>query len=48
MAGNPIVTKAVRLANGNVDIVIPNSQAAKVRGSSYDFRRDCKVIIVKS
>lgn len=48
VAGNPIVTKAVRLANGNVDIVIPNSQAAKVRGSSYDFRRDCKVIVVKS
>lgn len=48
IAGNPIVTKAVRLSNGDVDIVIPNSQAAKVRGSSYDFRRDCKIIIVKS
>lgn len=48
VAGNPIVTKAIRLTNGGVDIVISNSQAAKVRGSSYDFRKDCKVIIVKS
>ena len=46
VASNPIVTKAVKLKNGNVDIVIPNSAAAKVRGSSYDFRKDCKVIIV--
>ncbi len=46
VAGNPIVTKAVKLKNGNVDIVIPNSAAAKVRGSSYDFRKDCKVIVV--
>ena len=46
VASNPIVTKAVKLKNGNVDIVIPNSAAAKVRGSSYDFRKDCKVIVV--
>ena len=46
VAGNPIVAKAVKLTNGNVDIVIPNSAAAKVRGSSYDFRKDCKVIVV--
>jgi hypothetical protein len=47
VATNPISTKAVRLTAGNVDIVIPNGDAAKVRGSSYDFRRECKVIIVK-
>jgi hypothetical protein len=46
VAANPIVTKAVRLAAGNVDIVISDSDAAKVRGSSYDFRREGKVIIV--
>ena len=43
---NPIVAKAVRLASGNVDIVISDGDAAKVRGSSYNFRSECKVIIV--
>ncbi|MDR1649488.1 MAG: hypothetical protein LBR71_04440 [Synergistaceae bacterium] len=43
---NPIVAKAVRLSAGNVDIVISDGDAAKARGSSYDFRRECKVIIV--
>ena len=46
VATNPIVAKAVRLASGNVDIVISNGDAAKARGSSYDFRRECKVIVV--
>jgi hypothetical protein len=46
VAPSPISTKAVRLATGNVDIVIPNSAASMVRGSSYDFRRECKVIII--
>jgi hypothetical protein len=46
VASNPIVAKAVRLSAGNVDIVISDSDAAKVRGSSYDFRREGKVIIV--
>ena len=46
VASNPIVTKALKLRNGNVDIVISNAVAAQVRGSSYDFRKDCKVIIV--
>ena len=46
VASNPIVTKALKLRNGNVDIVISNAAAAKIRGSSYDFRKDCKVIIV--
>jgi hypothetical protein len=46
VAANPIVTKALRLASDNYDIVIPDDAAAKVRGSSYDFRRECKVILV--
>ena len=46
VAGNPIVAKALKLKNGNVDIVVSNAVAAKVRGSSYDFRKDCKVIVV--
>lgn len=46
VAPNPIVTKAVKLSGNNVDIVIPNSAAAKVRGSSYNFRKECKVIVV--
>jgi hypothetical protein len=46
VAANPIVTKAVKLSQDNFAIVIPNSAAAKVRGSSYDFRKECKVIIV--
>ncbi|MDR2137369.1 MAG: hypothetical protein LBO68_03685, partial [Synergistaceae bacterium] len=43
---NPITSKAIRLAAGNVDIVISDGDAAKVRGSSYNFRRECKVIVV--
>lgn len=46
VATNPIVAKAVKLGNGNVDIIISNSDAAKIRGSSYDFRKECKVIVV--
>jgi hypothetical protein len=46
VATNPIVAKATRLGSDNTAIVIPNSAAAKVRGSSYDFRKECKVIIV--
>jgi hypothetical protein len=46
VATSPIVTKAIRLGSDNVAIVIPNSAAAKMRGSSYDFRKECKVIIV--
>jgi hypothetical protein len=46
VASNPIVAKAVRLAGGNVDIVISGSDASKVRGSSFDFRRECRVIVV--
>jgi hypothetical protein len=46
VAPNPISTKALKLTTGNVDIVIPNSAASMVRGSSYDFRKECKVIII--
>ncbi|MBQ7561046.1 MAG: hypothetical protein IJS99_04295 [Synergistaceae bacterium] len=46
VANNPIVAKAIRLGKSNVDIFISNSAAAKIRSSSYDFRKDCKVIIV--
>jgi hypothetical protein len=46
VATNPISARALRLSSGNVDIVISNSDAAKVRGSSYDFRKEGKVIVV--
>ena len=46
VAPNPISTKAVKLSTSNVDIVIPDSAASMVRGSSYDFRKECKVIII--
>ena len=46
VATNPIVTRAARLSSDGIGIVIPNSAAARVRGSSYDFRKECKVIIV--
>ncbi len=46
VAGNPIVARAAGLSSNNVDIVISNSDASKVRGSSYNFRKECKVIVV--
>jgi hypothetical protein len=45
VAANPIVAKAIRVTDSG-DIVIPNSAASRMRGSSYDFRKECKVIIV--
>ena len=48
IASTPLVAKAVRtVAPQNVDIVISNADAAKVRGSSYDFRVPCRVTVVK-
>ncbi len=48
IASTPIVAKAVRtVAPQNVDLVISNADAAKVRGSSYDFRIPCRVTVVK-
>ena len=46
VASNPIVARAVGLSPGNVDIVISDGDAAKVRGSTYAFRRECKVVVV--
>ncbi|MBQ4419538.1 MAG: hypothetical protein II870_07880 [Synergistaceae bacterium] len=46
VASSPITAKAVKLGDGNVDIIISNSDAAKVRSSSYNFRKECKVIVV--
>ena len=46
IAPNPIVAKGVMVGGGGVDIIISNADAAKVRDSSYDFRRECKVILV--
>jgi hypothetical protein len=45
-APNPISARAIRLGANNVDIIIPNSAASRVRGSSYDFRTDGKIAIV--
>lgn len=46
VASSPIVAKAVKLGDGNIDIVISNSDASKIRNSSYNFRKECKVIVV--
>jgi hypothetical protein len=46
VTANPIMAKAAKLADGNVNIIISNSDAAKVRASAPDFRKDCKVIVV--
>lgn len=46
VASSPITAKAVKLGDGNIDIVISNSDASKIRNSSYNFRKECKVIVV--
>jgi hypothetical protein len=46
VASNPIIVSAVELLSGNVDIVISNEDALKIRNSTYDFRSECKVIVV--
>jgi hypothetical protein len=46
VTANPIMTKATELADGNVNIIISEADAAKVRASVPDFRKDCKVIVV--
>ena len=45
---NPLVIKAQRFASNGTDIVIPTSEADKIRSNSINFRKDCKVIIVRS
>ncbi len=48
VADKPLVVKAVRVVEPrNVDIVVPNSAAGKITGSSYDFRVPCRVTVVK-
>ncbi|MBQ7220496.1 MAG: hypothetical protein IJS28_05905 [Synergistaceae bacterium] len=44
----PLVVRAEALTNGNADIVIPNEAAAQIRKNRVDFRKGCKVIVVKS
>ena len=48
VGNNPLVIKAQRFASNGNDIVIPTSEANKIRSNSPDFRKDCKVIFVKS
>ena len=48
IAASPLVIKAVRTVSPeNVDMVISNGDAARIRGNSYDFRIPCKVTVVK-
>ncbi len=48
VADSPLVVKAVKLVGPqNVDIVIPNSAASKIRSSTWDFRTTCRVTVVK-
>lgn len=44
----PLVIKAQRIASNKKDIVIPNSEAEKIRKNKIDFRKYCKVIVVVS
>ncbi len=48
VGNNPLVIKAQRLSNENSYIVIPNWAAEEIRKNSIDFRKECRVIIVKS
>ena len=48
VGNNPLVIKAQRFASNGTDIVIPTSEADKIRTNKIDFRKDCKVIIVRS
>ncbi|HOO64363.1 MAG TPA: hypothetical protein PK364_10655 [Synergistaceae bacterium] len=48
VADRPLVVKAVKVVGPqNVDIVIPNSAASKIRSSTWDFRTTCRVTVVK-
>ena len=48
VGNNPLVIKAQRLSNENADIVIPNAAAYTIRSNRVNFRKECKVIVVKS
>ena len=45
---NPLVIRAQRFSSNGEDIVIPTSEAEKIRTNKIDFRKDCKVIVVRS
>lgn len=48
VADAPLRVKAVKMVGPqNVDIVISNADAAKIRKSTYDFRIPCRVTVVK-
>lgn len=48
VADAPLVVRAVKMVGPhNVDIVISNTDAAKIRKSTYDFRIPCRVTVVK-
>lgn len=48
IAASPLVIKAVKTVSpGNVDLVISNTDAAKIRGNAFDFRIPCRVTVVK-
>lgn len=48
VGNNPLFIEAQRLSNSNEDIVIPTEAAEKIRNNRIDFRKDCKVIVVRS
>ena len=48
VGNTPLVVKAQRLTNENTDIVIPNDAADQIRRNRVNFRKDCKIIVVKS
>lgn len=45
---NPLVVRAQRFSSNGEDIVIPTSEAEKIRTNKFDFRKGCKVIVVRS
>lgn len=45
---NPLVIRAQRFSSNGEDIVIPNSAAEKIPMNKIDFRKECKVIVVRS
>ena len=48
VGSNPLVIRAQRFSSNGEDIVIPTSEAEKIRTNKIDFRKDCKVIVVRS
>lgn len=48
VGNNPLTIKAQRLSNENAYIVIPNWAADEIRNNAIDFRKECRVIVVRS